>query len=301
MKKAISGLLITLVLFFGLAPTMIAESDEIEYIDVDLAYLAQNIEEFLGMPIRTNGTVKDYATICEAPSFWLGELGNPLGVVTDSSSPTPPIHSIVIVEGWVYIYHCVEGGSVYRIYADSVVQIHSTIDIDLNSLHLKSSIEGISCYIELPEGYDVGDIDVSSIRLNNTIPVDQDASTLIGDYDNDTIPDLMVKFNRTKVSEFIEYVQGVLYGNVTLTVSCKVDAHGTENLFEGSDTISVLLPGDVDNDGDVDWFDFGLFAEAYGSNVNDVEYNWFADFNEDQNIDWFDFSILAEYYGKTAI
>jgi parallel beta-helix repeat protein len=176
-------------------------------------------------------------------------------------------------------------------------------DVVPDTLNLKSKGEWITCYIELPEDHNVSAIDISTVMLNDTIPVSlldvpapEPVPTEIGDYDSDGIPDLMVKFNRTMVSELV-LSEDTTYSSVTLTV--KGEISGTP--FEGTDIVKVLFPGDVDDDGDVDWFDFSLLAEAYGSNVDDVKYNWFADFNEDQNIDWFDFSILAEYYGKTAI
>ena len=87
-----------------------------------------------------------------------------------------------------------------------------------------------------------------------------DVPTEIGDYDDDGIPDLMVKFNRTMVSDFI-LSKGITYGNVTLTISGNL-TDGTP--FEGTDVIKVLFPGDVDDDGDVDRYDFSLLAEAYG-------------------------------------
>jgi len=291
-KKTTAGIMVTMILFFGLAPAMIAESDEIEYIDVDLAYLAQHIEDFFMMSVRTNGTSGLFISVLWTPD-------HTDGVVVDVGPvlPFPPMDSVVIVEGWVYWTHDVEC-SFYLVYADSWVVIPATIDIDLDMLNLKSIHQWLTCYIELPEGYNVSDIDVSSIRLNNTISVDFDAPTFIGDYDNDTIPDLMVKFNRTEVSEYIEYVQDILYGNVTLTVSIELF---DETQFEGADTLFVLLPGDGDNDGDVDRYDFGLFSPVYGASVGDVAYNWFADFNDDENIDRYVFGILAEYYGKTAV
>jgi len=180
--------------------------------------------------------------------------------------------------------------------------ISVTIDIDPDTLNLKSKGEWITCYIELPEGYNVSDIDIYSLRLNDTLPVSLlpnppvPVPTEIGDYDIDGIPDLMVKFNRTLVSELL-LSKGIMYGNVTLTIAGEVD--GTP--FEGTDVIKVLFPGDVDDDGDCDMFDFSLFAVSYATSVDDIVYNWFADFNEDQNIDLFDFSILAQYYGKTAV
>ena len=53
-------------------------------------------------------------------------------------------------------------------------------------------------YIELPEGYKPSDIDISSIRLEGTIPAEV-RPYAIGDNDKDGIPDLMVKFNRSDV------------------------------------------------------------------------------------------------------
>jgi len=61
--------------------------------------------------------------------------------------------------------------------------------------------------------------------------------TEIGDYDNDGIPDLMVTFNRTMVSEFI-ISSGITYGNVALTITGEVD----KTPFQGSGTIRVVFP-----------------------------------------------------------
>jgi hypothetical protein len=113
---------------------------------------------------------------------------------------------------------------------------------------LKSKGKWITAYIELPEGYNVSDVNISSILLNGTIPVDMSAPTAIGDYDNDGVPDLMVKFNRTAVCQLI-LSKGIMVGNVTLSVSGKL-ANGIG--FEGCDTIRVRMPGDINMDGKVD-------------------------------------------------
>ncbi len=112
----------------------------------------------------------------------------------------------------------------------------------------------------------------------------------------------MVKFDKAMVTEYITDVLGMEYGNLTLAITGQVA--GTS--FNGLCTIKVLLLGDVDHDGDVDWVDFGDFALAYGSKgppqvlVPDPTYNLQADFDLDGDADWVDFGILAEYYGKTA-
>jgi hypothetical protein len=137
--------------------------------------------------------------------------------------------------------------------------ITCTVGIDPDTLNLGSKGRCITAYIELPEGYDVADINVSTIMLNNTIPAEP-RPTAIGDYDNDSVPDLMVKFNRTAVSELI-LSEGIKYGNVMLTVTGKL-YDGTP--FEGSDVIRIRMPGDVNSDGKVDIFDVVLVAVRYG-------------------------------------
>jgi len=108
--------------------------------------------------------------------------------------------------------------------------ISATIDVEPDTLNAKSSGRWITCYVELPEGYDVSDIDIFTIMLEHTIPLDSGAPTEIGDYDEDGIPDLMVKFDKASIIELLDT------GEVTLTITGEVD--GTP--FEGSDTIRVI-------------------------------------------------------------
>ena len=75
--------------------------------------------------------------------------------------------------------------------------------------------------------------------LNGTTPVDSEAPIEVGDYDNDNVPDLMVKFNRTMVSEFM-LSKGITYGNATLTLTGQLYDGAP---FEGSDIIMVRMPG----------------------------------------------------------
>ena len=66
----------------------------------------------------------------------------------------------------------------------------------------------------------------------------------------------------------------------------------------------VILVGDIDGDGDVDWRDFGDFATAYGSKgppqvpTPDPKYNLQADFEPDGDVDWVDFGDFATNYGR---
>ena len=111
--------------------------------------------------------------------------------------------------------------------------LEAAIDIDPNTLNLKSKGKWITCYIELPDGYDVDDIDVSTIKLNEQVSAESEP-TAIGDYDGDGIVDLMVKFDRAAM-------QGILQvGDVEITVTGEL-TDGT--LFEGIDTIRVIDKG----------------------------------------------------------
>jgi len=171
----------------------------------------------------------------------------------------------------------------------------ATLDVDPHSLNLRSKGLYVTAYLELPEGYDVADINVSSILLNDTVPVDVGGPTEIGDYDSDGIPDLMVTFNRTMVSEFI-LSKGIKCGNVTLTLTGQL---ADLTLFEGSDVIRVKMPGDVNGDGKVNICDIVLAAKAYGSYPSHPRWNPMADENEDNKIGIIDIIIIAINLGKT--
>jgi parallel beta-helix repeat protein len=98
------------------------------------------------------------------------------------------------------------------------------IDIDPDTLNLKSKGRWITCYIEIPS-HDVKDIDIDSILLEDTIPAEW------GDIQNDT---LMVKFDRSEVEDML------LPGTYNLKVSGELK---TGTPFEGySDEIKVIEP-----------------------------------------------------------
>lgn len=112
----------------------------------------------------------------------------------------------------------------------------ATIDIDPNTLELKSEGEKITCYIEFPQGHDVANIDVSTVRMNETVYADLEPK-IIGDHDGDLITDLTIKFNRQAVINYLISI-GVKDGDlVELTVKGNLN-DGTS--FRGSDTIRVI-------------------------------------------------------------
>jgi hypothetical protein len=110
--------------------------------------------------------------------------------------------------------------------------VTATIDFNPDTLNLKSegSVVTVYIYIELPPDYDVSQIDISSIRLNGTIPA-LDWPTEIGDYDGNGIPDLMVKFDRAAVQSVLTVGE-----QVQITITGEVGGIA----FEGWDTIRVI-------------------------------------------------------------
>jgi len=107
--------------------------------------------------------------------------------------------------------------------------ITASVGVHPEALNLKSRGKWIMGYIELPEDYDVNDINVSTIMLNDTIPAELHP-TEIGDYDADGILDLMVKFDRVEVMALLSV------GEATLTITGEVSGIP----FEGSVTIRVI-------------------------------------------------------------
>ena len=112
--------------------------------------------------------------------------------------------------------------------------IQATIDIDPDTLNLNSKGKWITCYIELPGDYDVEDIDVRTIKLNDEVPAES-RPTGIGDCDDDGIAELMVKFDSSAVQEILEAGDEV---EITVTGELNDDTK-----FEGSDTIRVINKG----------------------------------------------------------
>lgn len=108
--------------------------------------------------------------------------------------------------------------------------LDSTVDIDPNTLNLSSKGSYITAYIELPNLYKVEDIDILNIRLNDTVSA-LTSPTVIEDYDNDGIRDLMLKFDRGEVQKIVSIGRNelILSGNL-------VD--GTK--FAGKDTLNII-------------------------------------------------------------
>ena len=128
----------------------------------------------------------------------------------------------------------VDGIEIVLAPGESRMFIWAGIDIDPDVLNLKSKGTWITCYIELPEGFDVGDIDVATLMLNGQVP-SEPHPTAVGDYDGDGVADLMVKFDLAATQATVEVGDSVQIS----VVGDLID--GT--VFKGSDTIRVIEPG----------------------------------------------------------
>jgi LysM repeat protein len=126
------------------------------------------------------------------------------------------------------------------------VQIPATVEAHPETLNVKGHGRWVTAYIELPQGHDVGAIDIATVRLclRQVSACLEDASvpararpTAVGDHDHDGTPDRMVKFDR---HELIVLLAGQT-GDVTLTGAGRVEPPG--ETFAGSDTIRVIDQG----------------------------------------------------------
>ena len=126
---------------------------------------------------------------------------------------------------------------------------------------------------------DVGEVSYGGVRIDDPIAVNGDFVT--------------IDFN----------VDPAATGTYALVVATTLmDSNGDPIAMVDSDgqvNIGTIgRKGDFDRDGDIDFFDFVQFADAYGSEAGDPNYNAIGDFNDDGYIDFFDFINFADVYGS---
>lgn len=110
---------------------------------------------------------------------------------------------------------------------DPIVAI---IDFHPNVLNFKSEGNWITIYITLSNEYDVTNININTVLLNDEVPAS--TKTEIIDIDNDNLLDLMVKFSRNLVKNTLE-----------LQEFCAISITGElfeGNEFEGTDIIKLI-------------------------------------------------------------
>jgi hypothetical protein len=135
-------------------------------------------------------------------------------------------------------------GDVYLITTVPELVIEALIDIDPDTLNRKSHGKWITVYITLPDGFDVGTIDTSSIAITSLIggtcdpdytqAVDPNFTPQVGDRDEDGIADLTVKFDRQVL------LANLCLDDVSITIEGELT---TGELFSGSDSIRIIDRG----------------------------------------------------------
>lgn len=165
-------------------------------------------------------------------------------IFVDGAKLTPPPFPVIHTNGTHYFIYF-EFALSTRTITLQFAPVSATLDVAPDAFNLISQGEWITAYVELPQGYDVADIDVPTFLLNDTIPVDVNETSTVGDEDGDGIPDLMVKFDRAAVASYIEANVNMTrlaiekFMTVTLTVTGEL-SDGTP--FEGSDLITIIYP-----------------------------------------------------------
>lgn len=170
-------------------------------------------------------------SIFDAAGNLVGSLTGPAGFQADFGTLNVLSLGLVAGNDWPSCSGYVDSVRIEPIFSP----LPAIVDIDPDTLNLKDKGKWITAYIEVPDGYDVADINVGTVTLEGTIPAEAHP-TEVGDYDDDGITDLMVKFDRSALIEYLDATTG----EVTLTVSGELN-DGTP--FEGSDTITVIDQG----------------------------------------------------------
>lgn len=172
--------------------------------------------------------------------------------------------------------------------------ISGTVEMQQSTINLQSFGKTIYCIVELPGGYDVNDIEIRSVKINDSIHVIQNTPAIIGDSNNNSITDVTLTFDRTEIVDFL--IGTITNESVTLAISGVV----AKVPFEGYDSIKVSnLLGDVTCDGMVNINDI---IEAIASfNTEDGELNWNSNANFApiwDRLDLHDLVTIAYHYGE---
>jgi hypothetical protein len=110
------------------------------------------------------------------------------------------------------------------------------LDLDPDTINLKSRAPWVSAYIEPmdegPAAFDPGEILPASLRLAGSVRPDPKFA-VVGDHDQDGIPDLSVKFSRAELDPLL---------SPGLTVLALTGTLATGQTIQGSDQVRVIDP-----------------------------------------------------------
>jgi len=161
------------------------------------------------------------------------------------------------------------------IYTLTKTIIPATVEFDSDEVELECDDgvleidDDIEAHIELPEGYSVSDIDLSTVILNGIVSAEVDDDEIeIKDHDKDGIPDLEVEFE-------IKRVEGLLQpGPNSLTISGSL-LDGT--MFEGSSFVYLVLDDEMCGKSDDDDKDCDKDRDKRHRKDRDKDRDWHHD------------------------
>lgn len=176
------------------------------------------------------------------------DVSNPSNIAVKYVIPNDPYGCVEskVSGSRLYITRGAMGLEIYDI--SDFVTIPCVVDIAPGTLNLKSQGNFVTAYISLPDGYNAADIDVGKILLTKinglkTTPVlsiAEGSPSEIGDYNEDLVPDLMVKFSRQELQEKLIIPAGEKETICAITISGELISG---SLFEGTSTIRVIDSG----------------------------------------------------------
>jgi hypothetical protein len=139
---------------------------------------------------------------------------------------------------------------VFKIDVNYEPHISASIEINPDTLNLKSKGNWATAYIELPTDYDPANIDLSTVLLQNSIPAITDTQYLfvtdptvyLVDHDGDGITERMVKFSR---ADMISLINGMDYADDTgakkISIPLTVSGMMTDGTsFDGQDMVVTI-------------------------------------------------------------
>lgn len=217
----------------------------------DFVAIAAGYEFSIGL--RTNGELvvfgsDDAGQLTEAPSGIFVAIAagarHGLALKTDGSIITWGSMDQLVVPTPNSRFFAMAAGDRFSIALQCPIPQTALVDIDPDTLNLKSNGRWITAYITLPDGYNVADIVPASINIVKIEgescpseygqPADLTFPPQIGDRDEDGIPDLTVKFDRQTLVNVlcVDDVAITIEGNLTSGMK-----------FSGTDKIRVINRG----------------------------------------------------------
>ena len=144
-----------------------------------------------------------------------GQFGNPAGAAIDGDQK---------------VYVADFDNNRVQVFSQQEPPLEASIDFDPDTFNRSSGGRWVTVYIELEDGYDVSEIVLSTVTLDSVGAVEKFRD--VGDHDADSVPDLMVKFDRARISAHLQPGD-----EVEVTVSGELREG---RLFIGRDLIRII-------------------------------------------------------------